>query len=104
MAQVRAGIDGLLRATFKPEFINRIDETVVFERLGKDRILAIADIQIALLARRLADRKIHLDVSKEAKVLLADAGFDPLFGARPLKRAYQFLLEMASRARSSPEG
>jgi ATP-dependent Clp protease ATP-binding subunit ClpB len=93
MAQVRAGIDGLLRATFKPEFINRIDETVVFERLGKDRILAIVDIQLALLARRMADRKIDLVVTKEAKVLLADAGFDPLFGARPLKRAIQSLVQ-----------
>ena len=95
MAQVRAGIDGLLRATFKPEFINRIDETVVFERLGKDRILAIVDIQLALLARRMADRKIELEVSKEAKAFLADAGFDPLFGARPLKRAIQSLLQNA---------
>ena len=95
MAQVRAGIDGLLRATFKPEFINRIDETVVFERLGKDRILAIVDIQLALLARRMADRNIELDVSKEAKAFLAEAGFDPLFGARPLKRAIQSLLQNA---------
>jgi ATP-dependent Clp protease ATP-binding subunit ClpB len=93
MAQVRSGIDGLLRATFKPEFINRIDETVVFERLGRDRILAIVDIQLALLARRLADRKIELEVSKEAKAFLAEAGFDPLFGARPLKRSIQSLLQ-----------
>ena len=96
MAQVRAGIDGLLRATFKPEFINRIDETVVFERLGKDRILAIVDIQLALLARRMADRNIELDVSKEAKAFLAEAGFDPLFGARPLKRAIQSCFRMPS--------
>jgi ATP-dependent Clp protease ATP-binding subunit ClpB len=95
MAQVRSGIDGLLRATFKPEFINRIDETVVFERLGKDRILAIVDIQLALLARRLADRKIELDVSKEAKAFLAEVGFDPLFGARPLKRSIQSLVQNA---------
>ncbi len=93
MAQVRAGIDGLLRSNFKPEFINRIDETVVFERLGKDRILAIVDIQLGLLARRLADRKIVLDVGKDAKAFLADAGYDPLFGARPLKRAIQALVQ-----------
>ena len=93
MTQVRAGIDGLLRASFRPEFINRIDETVVFERLGKDRILAIVDIQLELLRRRLADRKIDLQVSKEAKALLADAGYDPHFGARPLKRSIQALLQ-----------
>jgi ATP-dependent Clp protease ATP-binding subunit ClpB len=93
MTQVRAGIDGLLRASFRPEFINRIDETVVFERLGKDRILAIVDIQLELLSRRLADRKIDLLVSKEAKALLADAGYDPHFGARPLKRSIQGLLQ-----------
>ena len=93
MAQVRSGIDGLLRASFKPEFINRIDETVVFERLGKDRILAIVDIQLDLLAKRMGDRKIELDVSKEAKAFIADAGYDPRFGARPLKRAIQGLLQ-----------
>jgi ATP-dependent Clp protease ATP-binding subunit ClpB len=93
MAQVRRGIDGLLRASFKPEFINRIDETVVFERLGKDRILAIVDLQLALLARRMAGRKIELEVAKEAKALLADSGYDPLFGARPLKRSIQALVQ-----------
>ena len=93
MSQVRSGIDGLLRATFKPEFINRIDETVVFERLGKDRILAIVDLQLALLAKRMADRKMELEVSAEAKAFLADSGFDPLFGARPLKRAIQALVQ-----------
>jgi ATP-dependent Clp protease ATP-binding subunit ClpB len=93
MAQVRAGIDGLLRASFKPEFINRIDEIVVFERLGKDRILAIIDIQLELLRRRLADRKIELEVTKEAKALIAEEGYDPNFGARPLKRAIQSMLQ-----------
>ncbi len=93
MAQVRQGIEGLLRASFRPEFINRIDETVVFERLGKDRILAIVDIQLELLRRRMADRKIELEVSKEAKALIADAGYDPHFGARPLKRSIQALLQ-----------
>jgi ATP-dependent Clp protease ATP-binding subunit ClpB len=93
MAQVRAGIDGLLRSSFKPEFLNRIDETVVFERLGKERILAIADIQLALLAKRMAERKIELEVSKEARAFLAEAGYDPQFGARPLKRAIQSLVQ-----------
>jgi len=93
MKGVRAGIEGLLRGTFKPEFINRIDETVVFERLGKDRILAIVDIQLALLAGRLAGRKIQLEVSPAAKAFLAEAGYDPHFGARPLKRSIQSLLQ-----------
>jgi ATP-dependent Clp protease ATP-binding subunit ClpB len=93
MAQVRSGIEGLLRASFKPEFLNRIDETVVFERLGKDRILAIVDIQLALLSKRMMDRKIELDVTKEARAFLAEAGYDPSFGARPLKRAIQSLVQ-----------
>jgi ATP-dependent Clp protease ATP-binding subunit ClpB len=93
MAQVRSGIEGLLRASFKPEFINRIDETVVFERLGKERILAIIDIQLELLKRRMADRKIELEVSKEAKARIAEEGYDPSFGARPLKRAIQSMLQ-----------
>jgi ATP-dependent Clp protease ATP-binding subunit ClpB len=93
MAQVRSGIESLLRATFKPEFINRIDETVVFERLGKDRILAIVDLQLELLRKRMADRKIELEVTKEAKALIADAGYDPSYGARPLKRAIQSMLQ-----------
>jgi ATP-dependent Clp protease ATP-binding subunit ClpB len=93
MAQVREGIEALLRGSFKPEFINRIDETVVFERLGKDRILAIVDIQLGQLARRMEERKIGLEVSKEAKAFLAEAGYDPHFGARPLKRAIQSLVQ-----------
>jgi ATP-dependent Clp protease ATP-binding subunit ClpB len=93
MAQVRAGIDALLRKSFKPEFLNRIDETVVFERLGKDRILEIVDIQLAQLKKRMEERKIGLEVTKEAKELLAEAGYDPLFGARPLKRAIQSMLQ-----------
>ncbi len=93
MGEVRAAIDGLLRGSFKPEFLNRIDETVVFERLGKDRILAIVDIQLGLLAARLADRKVSIEVSKEARGFLAEAGYDPSFGARPLKRAIQGLVQ-----------
>ena len=89
MKAVKPAIDSLLRSSFKPEFLNRIDETVLFERLGKPEILGIVDLQVELLARRLASRKITLDVTPEAKAHLADAGYDPLFGARPLKRAVQ---------------
>ena len=93
MGEVRKGIETLLRGSFKPEFLNRIDETVVFERLGKDRILAIVDLQLALLEGRMADRKLSLHVSPAAKALLADEGFDERFGARPLKRAIQALVQ-----------
>ncbi|HOX13620.1 MAG TPA: ATP-dependent chaperone ClpB [Spirochaetia bacterium] len=89
MKAVKPAIDQLLRVSFKPEFLNRIDETVLFERLGKAEILGIVDLQIALLAKRLESRKIALEVSPEAKAWLAEAGYDPLFGARPLKRAVQ---------------
>ncbi|MFZ4616670.1 MAG: ATP-dependent chaperone ClpB [Rectinemataceae bacterium] len=93
MAAVRKGIDSLLRGAFKPEFINRIDETVVFERLGKDRIIAIVDIQLELLSERLVARSIALEVTQAAKALLAQAGYDERFGARPLKRAIQALVQ-----------
>ncbi|NLJ45852.1 MAG: AAA domain-containing protein, partial [Treponema sp.] len=89
MKAVKPAIDQLLRSSFKPEFLNRIDEIVLFERLGKKEILGIVDLQTALLAERLESRKISLEVSPEAKAYLAEAGYDPLFGARPLKRAVQ---------------
>ncbi|HUW39569.1 MAG TPA: ATP-dependent chaperone ClpB [Rectinemataceae bacterium] len=100
MKEVRSGIESLLRSTFKPEFLNRIDETVVFERLGKDRILAIVDIQLALLAARLAGRKVAMDVSQQAKAFLSEAGYDPHYGARPLKRAIQALVQNPLAART----
>jgi ATP-dependent Clp protease ATP-binding subunit ClpB len=78
-----------VRATFRPEFVNRVDEIVVFEPLTRDDIRAIVDIQIAALAERLADRKLTLDLSDAARDLLADEGYDPAFGARPLKRLIQ---------------
>jgi ATP-dependent Clp protease ATP-binding subunit ClpB len=74
---------------FKPEFVNRIDEIVRFRALGREDLIGIVDIQLRSLARRLADRRISLDVSDEAKTLLAERGYDPVFGARPLKRTIQ---------------
>jgi ATP-dependent Clp protease ATP-binding subunit ClpB len=79
----------ILEAHFKPEFLNRIDEVVIFRPLGKDAILEIVGLQLELLDKRLADRKIGLEVSKEAKELLAERGFDPVYGARLLKRTIQ---------------
>ncbi|MCX6570091.1 MAG: ATP-dependent chaperone ClpB [Candidatus Aminicenantes bacterium] len=79
----------ILEAQFKPEFLNRIDEVIIFRPLGKDAILEIVGLQLELLGKRLADRKIGLEVSKAAKELLAERGFDPVYGARPLKRTIQ---------------
>ncbi|MEY3640281.1 MAG: chaperone protein ClpB [Actinomycetota bacterium] len=81
---------------FRPEFVNRIDEIVHFRTLGREDLGAIVDIQLKHLVVRMADRRITLDVSAEAKDLLADRGFDPDFGARPLKRLIQ--REIADRA------
>jgi ATP-dependent Clp protease ATP-binding subunit ClpB len=78
---------------FRPEFINRIDEVVVFHPLGREQIRAIADIQIGYLRRRLADRDMELEVSTGALDHLGQAGFDPVYGARPLKRSIQQELE-----------
>ncbi|HPE71427.1 MAG TPA: type VI secretion system ATPase TssH, partial [Candidatus Competibacter sp.] len=78
---------------FRPEFINRIDEVVVFHPLGREQIRAIAGIQIGYLRRRLADRQMGLEVSVAALDRLGEAGFDPVYGARPLKRAIQQELE-----------
>ena len=78
---------------FRPEFINRIDEVVVFHPLGREQIRAIAGIQIGYLRRRLADRQMGLEVSEAALDRLGEAGFDPVYGARPLKRAIQQELE-----------
>jgi ATP-dependent Clp protease ATP-binding subunit ClpB len=82
-----------LRNTLRPEFLNRIDEVVIFQPLGPEQITRIVDIQLALLRRRLEDRRIHLEVSEAARVLLGREGYDPTFGARPLKRTIQRLVQ-----------
>ena len=78
---------------FRPEFINRIDETVVFHALGKEHMQGIATIQLARLRKRLAERELGLDISPAALAQLVEVGYDPVFGARPLKRAIQTYLE-----------
>jgi ATP-dependent Clp protease ATP-binding subunit ClpB len=83
----------VLKRNFKPEFLNRIDETVIFNHLGKMEIRQIVDIQLERLNHRLANRKISVTLDEQAKDFLADKGFDPQFGARPLKRAIQTYLE-----------
>jgi ATP-dependent Clp protease ATP-binding subunit ClpB len=79
----------ILESFFRPEFLNRVDEIVIFRALARATLLQIVDIQLDLLRRRLEDRKLHLEVSPKAKELLADRGFDPVYGARLLKRTIQ---------------
>ncbi|MEM9642756.1 MAG: ATP-dependent chaperone ClpB [Pseudomonadota bacterium] len=78
-----------VRSHFRPEFLNRLDEIVLFDRLTRGNMDGIVDIQIAILARRLEGRKIQLDLSADARTWLADQGYDPVYGARPLKRVIQ---------------
>ncbi|MBW2469294.1 MAG: ATP-dependent chaperone ClpB [Desulfobacterales bacterium] len=82
-----------LRASFRPEFLNRIDEIIIFQSLTADEILKIVDIQMNRLGRRLADRNIELILSAGSKELIAKQGYDPVFGARPLKRVIQQYIE-----------
>ncbi|MEO5811744.1 MAG: ATP-dependent chaperone ClpB, partial [Rhodanobacter sp.] len=91
--QMKASVLGVVQAHFRPEFINRLDEIVVFRPLDKTQIRAIAKIQLTYLEKRLAERQLKLEVSDEALTLLGDVGFDPVYGARPLKRAIQQQLE-----------
>ncbi len=86
-ANLKEELTSELRRHFRPEFLNRIDETLIFHALGKEEIVKIVDIQLKRLAGRLAAQEITLDVTPEAKQFIADAGYDPDFGARPLKRA-----------------
>jgi ATP-dependent Clp protease ATP-binding subunit ClpC len=86
----------LMEATkhaFKPEFLNRIDDIIVFRQLVKEDLSRIIDIEIGYVIERLKDHRITLEVSKEAKEFLIEKGFDPVFGARPLKRTIQRYLE-----------
>jgi ATP-dependent Clp protease ATP-binding subunit ClpB len=82
-----------MQAHFKPEFLNRVDEFVIFHSLDRGRIKEIVDIQLRDLRRRLEEKKIHLTLTDAAKDLLADSGYDAAFGARPLKRAIQRLIQ-----------
>jgi ATP-dependent Clp protease ATP-binding subunit ClpB len=90
---VKDAIGALLKATFKPEFLNRIDETIFFNRLGKPEILKIVDIQLDLLKNRLKERKVTLVATPKARAYLAETGYDPQYGARPLKRTIQSLVQ-----------
>ena len=82
-----------LRSTFRPEFLNRVDDIVVFHPLGRAELDPIVDLQLARLRKLLADRKLTLRLTDEARARLAEAGYDPVYGARPLKRAVQRMLQ-----------
>ena len=86
---VREQVMGMVRAHFRPEFLNRVDEIILFHRLQKSEMGRIVEIQFSRLQKLLEDRKITLDIDKSAIAWLACAGYDPVYGARPLKRAIQ---------------
>ena len=85
----REAVLGVVRQSFKPEFLNRLDEVVVFDALSRDELSHIVDLQVRELATRLADRRIELEVTDAARAWLADTGYDPAYGARPLRRLVQ---------------
>jgi ATP-dependent Clp protease ATP-binding subunit ClpB len=86
---VEERVMGAVRGHFRPEFLNRVDDIIVFRRLTRDQLRSIVEIQLESLRRRLADRRIELTVTPAAMDLLAELGFDPTYGARPLKRVIQ---------------
>ncbi len=87
--EIRAAVLTELRAELRPEFLNRIDEVIVFHPLSRDQIGKIVEIQLGRLRKLLADRKLGLELTEEARARLAEEGYDPIYGARPLKRAIQ---------------
>ena len=91
--ELKSKINELLRRTFRPEFLNRIDEIVMFRQLGKEQISSIIEIQLQRLKDRLCDRKISLSFDQQAMDFLCDVGYDPTMGARPVKRAIQTYVE-----------
>ncbi len=90
---MKSAVMDVVGTHFRPEFINRVDEVVVFHPLARNQIRGIANIQISLLQARLADRELSLELDEDVMETICEAGFDPVYGARPLKRAIQQLLE-----------
>ena len=87
--RVREQVITELRRYFKPEFLNRVDDIIIFRSLTKEHIFKIIDIQLARIQKRLEERKLGLELSQPAKEFLAEVGYDPQFGARPLRRAIE---------------
>jgi ATP-dependent Clp protease ATP-binding subunit ClpB len=91
--ELRSKVMEALKMQFRPEFLNRIDEIVIFNSLDKDEIKSIVEIQLRYLKDRLIEKKISISFSDKIKELIADRGFDPIFGARPIKRTIQQMIE-----------
>ena len=92
-AKMKAAVMESVQQHFRPEFINRVDDIVVFHPLAREQLRSIVDIQLGYLRKRLADRDIEMGLDDAARDLLGEAGFDPVYGARPLKRAIQQQVE-----------
>jgi ATP-dependent Clp protease ATP-binding subunit ClpB len=91
--EIEAAVRDVLKVSFRPEFLNRVDETIIFHPLDKAQLTRIVEVQLANLRKRLAQRGLSLTLSDDAQRLLADEGYDPAFGARPLKRVIQQRIE-----------
>jgi ATP-dependent Clp protease ATP-binding subunit ClpB len=91
--EMRSRVMEAMQASFRPEFLNRIDELIIFHGLGKEHLRRIVKLQIARLAKRLDDQNLILEVKEDALDFIADVGYDPVYGARPIKRAIQRYLE-----------
>jgi ATP-dependent Clp protease ATP-binding subunit ClpB len=92
-ALVETQVTSMMQRHFKPEFLNRVDDIILFRPLGREEIEHIVDLQLQRFVKMLADRKLTLEVTPDAKRLLSEEGYDPAFGARPLKRAIQRLIQ-----------
>ena len=90
---IEAEVLGILREHFKPEFLNRVDDTVIFHQLSRGEIAKIIEVQLGKLRQMLAERNIHIELDNSAKELLVQEGYDPTYGARPLKRAIQTMIQ-----------
>jgi len=89
----KAAVTDVLRSHFRPEFLNRVDEVVIFEGLRREDTAQIVDIQLDRMRKLLTDKRLSLEVTDAARMLLAERGYDPVYGARPLKRTLQKLLQ-----------
>lgn len=91
--EMKSNVMGELKKTFRPEFLNRVDEIIVFHPLDEEHIKQIVGLMISSLAKRMKQNDITLEVSDDAKAIIAKKGFDPVFGARPLRRSIQNMIE-----------
>jgi ATP-dependent Clp protease ATP-binding subunit ClpA len=91
-AEIKRRVMEAMKAQFRPEFLNRVDEVIIFHQLTREHLMKIVDIQLASLKKRLADRHIDIELTEAAKEFLVKEGYDPVYGARPLKRTIQRLV------------